>query len=69
MEEPDLDETEELEGPQHSQIAKPNSKKLYQDGISPQNERVKLFEQLGYKVIAGYVHDKSDLLIYDMKDE
>lgn len=47
---------------------KPNGEELYQDGISLQNERVKLNEQLGYKVIAGYVHDKSDLLIYDLKD-
>jgi len=48
---------------------KPNGEELYQDGISLQNERVKLWESLGYKVIAGYVHDKSDLLIYDMKDK
>ena len=48
---------------------KPNGQELYQDGISLQNERVKYWEMLGFKVIAGYVHDKSDLLIYDKKDK
>jgi hypothetical protein len=56
------------EKPSPIEKGKPNGEELYQDGISLQNERVKLNEQLGYKVIAGYVHDKSDLLIYDKKD-